>query len=235
MSTRRLAPLALTAVVTLLAMPGTAFGGAFTALKPCYVSLPGTTPQTELVNLAGNGFAPNVPVHLQFDGQAVVTGAPVDAQGNLASVTAPAPFVSERDKPFTVTATQNGAPAASANTRVTALNVGIQPRRARPSTLVLFRGRGFTCDGKVYAHYRYKGNTRKTVSFTPKGACGKFSTRKRQIPVTRPGTGEWTVQFDQQKKYARTPSSVFVRLKIIVTRTVRASSSSAYLTTVRGF
>ena len=210
------------ALIAALAVPGVAAGATFTALKPCYVSLAGTQPATETINLAGSGFTPNSKVDIAVDGQTKVNGAPVDPAGNLAA-SAQAPFVSQRDRAFTVTATEQGAPAPAAvgNTRVTALNVGIQPRRARPSSKVRFRGRGFTGAGKVYAHYRYKGKTRKRVSFTPKGACGKFNARKRQIPVRRPGTGEWTVQFSQQKRYSAQPTGVFVRLKIIVTRTIR--------------
>jgi hypothetical protein len=136
-----------------------------------------------------------------------------------------APFIAQRDKAFSVTVTEQGNPAnaAAGTSRVTALNVGIQPRRARPSSRVLFRGRGFTGAGRVYAHYRFKGRTRRTVTFDPSGPCGTFASRKRQIPVPRPGTGAWTVQFDQQRRYARLPSSAFVRLTINVTRTVRFS------------
>ena len=115
------------------------------------------------------------------------------------------------------------APAATGTSRVTPLSVTIRPTRARPSSRVRFRGRGFTGKGRVYAHYRYKGRTRKRVSFKPRGACGTFTARKRQIPVARVRTGEWTVQFDQQKKYERKPDTAFVRLKIIVSRTVKFS------------
>ncbi len=226
MSIRRLIALAITAAIGALALPAAALGAAFTAIKPCYVSLPTDNPQTELVDLAGNGFTPNSKVDIAFDGATVVSGAPVDPAGNLgtaARVTAPAPFVAKGEKAFQIVATEQGAagPAISQATRVTALNVGIQPRKARPSSRVLFRGRGFTGKGNVYAHYRYKGKTRRRVTFKPTGPCGTFTTRKRQIPVDNPGTGQWTVQFDQQKKYARRPASVFVRLSILVTRTVR--------------
>lgn len=227
MQNRRRVALGCAATLTVLSAPGVAAGAAFTALKPCYVSLPGTQPRTEPVNLAGRGYAPGGGVDIDVDGARQVTGAPVDAAGNLAPVFAPSPFIARGDKPFSVTAFQNGQPVAGGASRVTALAVSVSPRRARPSSRVLFSGRGFTGAGKVYAHYRFKGRTRRTVTLTQKGACGTFSARKRQIPVSNPGTGSWTVQFDQQKKYARAPKSVFVRLTIVVTRTVRFRRAAA--------
>ena len=214
------------AVAAALGLPGAAAAAALTAIKPCYVSLPGTAPQSELIALSGSGFTPGSHVDIDIDGERRVNGAPVDAAGNLgadAPPTTPSPFVADRDRTFTITATEQGgtSPVVVVQSQATALNVGISPRRARPSKKVRFRGRGFTGAGKVYAHYRYKGKTRKTVTFKPKGPCGKFDARKRQIPVRRPHTGEWTVQFDQQKRYSAMPKSVFVRLKILVTRTIR--------------
>ncbi len=161
--------------------------------------------EVELIDVAGGGFAPNSKVDISVDGKVVVANVPVDPQGNLPPGVQAPRRSPEGDKPFQLVATQQGDPAATASqaSRVTALNVGIQPRKARPSSKVRFRGRGFTGPGRVYAHYRYKNKTRKTVSFKPSGPCGTFSARKRQIPVRRPGTGQWTVQFDQQKSYAR--------------------------------
>ena len=58
---------------------------------------------------------------------------------------------------------------------------------------------------------------RKTVRMALEpGACGSFTKRRRQIPIRRPGLGEWTIQFDQYRRY-RDPdeaSIVFVRLGI---------------------
>lgn len=227
MSIRRFAALAGAAAVSALAVPAPSLAATLAPLKPCYVSVATSPPQLELINVAGGGFAPNAKVDIAVDGRPAVSNVPVDAQGNLpAGVRAPAPFTPEGDRPFQLVATQQGDPAATASqsSRVSALNVRIKPRRARPSSRVRFQGRGFTGPGRVYAHYRYKNRTRKTVSFKPKGACGTFSARKRQIPLPRVGTGRWTVQFDQQKRYAPQPSTVFVRLAIDVTRTVRFSS-----------
>ena len=229
---RRLVTLGCVAAVSTVALPGVASAATFTSVKPCYVSLPGPNPVVEQIRLTGNGFAPNVPADIDVDGSRQLSGAPVDGAGVLGAdpaspVQVPSPFIASGDRPFQIVATQNGAPAATADSRVTALNVGLSPSRARPSRKVTFRGRGFTGEGKVYAHYRFRNRTRKTVTFTPKGACGEFTAKKRQIPVPNPGTGNWTVQFDQQKKYSSTPSSVFVRLTIRVTRTVRFNRAAS--------
>lgn len=227
MSIRRIGVLAGAVAVPALALPTSSLAATLAPLKPCYVSLP-SPPRVEAIRVAGGGFAPNSKVDIAVDGRTAVANVPVDAAGNLPPAVPGvlAPFTREGDKPFQVVATQQGDPAitASQSSRVTALTVGIQPRRARPSSRVRFRGRGFTGAGRVYAHYRYRNKTRERVSFKPSGPCGKFSARKRQIPVSRPGTGTWTVQFSQQKNYARRPATMFVRLKIFVTRTVRFSS-----------
>lgn len=231
-SNRRLATLGCVAASTALAWPAAASAATFTSIKPCYVSLPGTSPVVEQITLSGTGFAPSVPADIDIDGSRAISGAPVDGAGTLgpdpaSPVQAPSPFIASKDRPFQIVAFQNGAPAATATSQATALNVGLSPRRARPSRAVTFRGRGFTGAGKVYAHYRFKGRTRRTVTFKPKGPCGTFTAKKRQIPVSNPGTGTWTVQFDQQKKYSSTPSSVFVRLTILVSRTVRFNRAAA--------
>ena len=73
----------------------------------------------------------------------------------------------------------------------------------------------------MYAHYVYDGKVRKTVRMSERpNRCGEWSKRARQIPVSDPDTGVWTVQFDQLKKY-REPGqnfpSVYVQLQISVT------------------
>ena len=209
-----------------------ASAASFTALKRCYVALPGTQPQTEQVNVAGTGYTPGVGVDIAIDGAPQVTGAPVSAMGRLGAdpanpILAPAPFIARGARRFSLVAFQNGQPVANGTSRVAALDVSLSPRRARPSSRIRFSGRGFTGKGNVYAHYRFRGRTRRTVTFHPSGACGTFSAKKRQIPVSNPGTGNWTVQFDQERKYARQPKSVFVRLTIVVTRRIRFSRATA--------
>ena len=207
--------------------PAGAQAATIQPLKPCYVTA-GTAaePQAEGVELVASGFTPNSKVDLTIDGQPFPNGQglqtdPTGALGGLPPV--PAPFIAKGSRDFTVTLTEQGNPAstATATAKTTALNVSVKPRQARPSRRIRFRGSGFTADKGVYAHYVYKNKVRKTVRLARRtGECGSWEKRARQIPVEDPGTGLWTVQFDQSKKYIDptkgTLTGVFVRLRIRV-------------------
>ncbi len=134
----------------------------------------------------------------------------------------PAPFVTAGSRTFTVTLTEVGNPANTVSTtaKSTALGVTVTPSSARPSQRIRFRGLGFTQDKAIYAHYIHKGKVRKTVRMArqPRGDCGGFRARRRQIPIKNPGLGKWILQFDQSKRFinpAVTPI-VYVRLGITI-------------------
>jgi len=210
------------AALLLLALPGAASAATLAPVKPCYVSV--TSATREAVDVGGAGFTPNSKVDLSVDGAVALAGAQVDPAGNLPAQVLQAPYQPKGERAFTITATEQGNPASTATLtpRVTALNLGIQPRRARPSRRILFRGRGFTGASSVYAHYLFGGRVRKTVSFgQPKGPCGTFTVRRRQIPVRNPRTGRWLLRADQQKRYSDAPDSVFVQVAIDVSRVFR--------------
>ena len=225
MHARRNAALAGAATLAALAAPGAASAATLAPLKPCYVAVP-TRPQLELITIAGAGYTPNGRVDIAVDGVTALTGAPVDAAGNIApNAQVPAPFVARRDKPFTVTATDQGNPAnvVTATSQVTALNVGIQ-RAARGCRAVSCSAAAASpAPGRSTPITATRAGPARRSTFTPSGPCGRFTTRRTQIPVARPGTGSLDGPVDQQRRYARVPSSVFVRLTINVTRTVRFS------------
>ena len=222
MPTRRPARLLATALAAVLALPAAAEAAALEPLKRCYVSVTEST--REGIDVAGSGFTPNAIVDLALDGE-VRRMVQADAAGNLPAQVLQAPHQPRGQRGLSVTATERGNPANAVTlaSHVTALNLAITPRRARPSRRVRFSGRGFTGRGRVYAHYLFKGRVRKTVTLTrrPAGPCGTFTVRRRQIPVERPRTGTWTLQVDQQKRYSRAPDSVFVRVSILVQRVFR--------------
>jgi hypothetical protein len=195
--------------------------------KPCYVTA-GTAanPQGEGIVIKAHGFTGGSLVDIAFDGQVVYPGRQTDANGELGVLSpliVPAPFIKKGSGEFTMTLTEQGnlANSATVTGRHTALGVKVKPQRARPNSKIRFSGAGFTKDKPVYAHYVYDGKVRKTVKMSgdPNG-CGEWSKRARQIPVSDPATGLWTVQFDQLKKY-REPGpnfpSVYVQLQISVT------------------
>jgi hypothetical protein len=225
MPTRRAARLAAALVVALLALPAAARAATLDPLKACYVSV---TEQTrEGIDIGGTGFTPGSTVDLSVDG-AVQRTVLADAAGNLPAQVLQAPHQAAGQRPFSVVAAERGnaADTVTLASNVTALNLGVQPRRARPSKPVTFRGRGFTGGGRVYAHYLFKGKVRRTVTLAAatKGPCGTFAARRRQIPVKHPKTGTWTLQVDQQRRYSRAPDSVFVRVSIVVQRVFKLQS-----------
>jgi hypothetical protein len=213
-----LAALALSA-----ALPAVANAATWSqAPGPCYVSVGPADDQRETVSIAATGFTPGAPVDVLVDG-AVATSVSAGLDG-LAGASLAAPYQQKGERQFAIALTQRSDPSntVSATTRVTALQVEVKPAKAQPSQRVRFRGAGFISAAPVWAHYVYRGALRRTmrIAHRPTGVCGHFSVRRRQIPITRPRTGVWTVQFDQQKAYAPQPDSVFVRLAINVRRVI---------------
>lgn len=213
------------ALLALLALPGAAHAAALAPLKPCYVSVTsqqGGKPQIvrEDMELAGSGFTPNALVDVQVDGR-LERSVPADAAGNLSVKAIDSPYRATGQGPFSVTAAEQGNPAnvVTVRSNVTALALSLQPRRARPTSKVRFRGRGFTGTGGVYAHYLFRGKLRKTVKLKARaaGPCGTFTVRKRQIPL-KPRLGKWTLQVDHEEAYSPTPTGINVRLSITVQR-----------------
>ena len=216
------------ALLVAVLVPASAQAAVINPLKPCYVTA-GTAaaPQAEGVEISASGFTPNSKVDLAIDGTPVPNGAglqtdPTGALNALPPV--PAPFIPKGTRDFTVTLTEQGNPAnvGTATAKTTALAVSVKPEKARPSKRIRFKGAGFTDDKPVYAHYVYKNKVRKTVRMARKHRHLRRpgASSARQIPVEDPGTGLWTVQFDQSKKY-HAPGSpkltgVYVRLQIRV-------------------
>jgi hypothetical protein len=221
MATRTLA--GSCALIVALAAPAAARSAPTMApLKPCYVTAKTDEgPQQEPMQITGAGFTPNASVTLTIDGQPVEDGTNLqaDQNGNLPLPPVPAPFVRRGSREFTVTLTEVNNPAntVSATAKSTALGVSVKPEEARPSDRIRFKGSGFTEDRPIYAHYRYKGEVRKTVRMARRPReCGGFEVRRRQIPVRRPGLGLWKIQFDQSKEFVDPKATpiVFVRLAI---------------------
>jgi hypothetical protein len=213
------------AVAAVVLLPATAQAATLTPLKPCYISVtqnsPGDPPAItrERLDLGGNGFTPGSFVDLSFDGTLDRT-VQVDPAGNLPPQILMSPYRARGEGAFTLTAAEQGNTLnnVTLTSRTTALTLRVLPREAEPGDRVRFRGRGFTDQRAVWAHYLRNGKVRKTVRLVRQidNPCGSFSVRRKQIPVKRPKTGTWTLQVDQQRRYSRAPASVFVRVKIDV-------------------
>jgi hypothetical protein len=221
------------ALLAAAALPAAADAATWThAPGRCYVSAGSDPIQREVIEVGAEGFTPGAPIDVLVD------GAPADADGDGVADTVNAdpagrvegslraPYQAGGERQVTIALSQRDAPAnrVTAVSRVTALSVTLTPAEAAPSRRVRFRGRGFVAKRSVWAHYVFRGKSRRTVRLArrPGGDCGTFSVRRRQIPVTRPSTGRWTLQVDQQRAYSPLPQSVFVRVFIDVQRVVRA-------------
>jgi hypothetical protein len=222
MPSRRVVPAGVLACA--LAVPAAAHAApTLQPLDSCYVSAGPAAEQRQVVPLVADGFTPNALIDVSVDGEPVAGDAGSQVAGPDGSLqgSIPAPYRRRGQRRFTVTLTEQGTPANSVTgaSRITALGVTVRPRQTVPTRQVRFSGRGFTGRGPVYAHYVFGGKLRRTVRMgRPKGACGTFTARRRQIPV-RPRRGVWLVQFDQVRAFTDPPESIFVQLQIRVFRT----------------
>lgn len=174
-------------------------------LKLCYVTVQ-TGPESfeaESVRVAGRGFTPNAVVDVAIDDEVVVSGAAVTADGTLPAGFVASPPTRDGQRVFRLTATERGEAGGSIalESLTSALSVRVTPRRARPASTVRFRGRGFTDQGGVYAHYLRRGKLRRTVRLAKaaSGACGRFDVRAPQFPF-KPKQGTWRLQIDQHRR-----------------------------------
>ena len=217
--------LLLTAALALgLAAPAQAQAPAtMDPIKPCYVSDGDLPSQRETIHVHAAGFTPNEALTLLIDGVEVSHGMS-DAFGEVRAEI-PAPFQGEGERLFTIGVLEdlNKEHLATQTSRVTNLGVTLRPKRARPSRRIRFVGRGFTNDAPVFGHYLFGGKVRKTVRFArrPVLPCGVFRAKRKQIPVRRPAPGDWTLQVDQQRRYAALPATNAQRIVIRVTETFK--------------
>lgn len=188
-------------------------------LKACYVSVSPT--QRQRLGIVATGFQPNAEVIVTVADSTDTYTA--DALGNVDLRSVDAPYQRSGQRRFTITATEQDDPQLSvtATPWVTALAVHLHPRQANTSDRVRFRGRGFTrAHRPIFGHYVFHGHVRRTVRLArrPRGACGRFSVRRRQIPVRNPEPGDWTLQVDQHRRW--TLNTVFARVLITVRRLI---------------
>ena len=210
------------ALLALLAVPAAAQAATMQPLKACYVSASPDDAQREPVEVVAGGFTSGAVVDVDVDGQPREAVAGLDGS---VRVTAPAPYHPTGWREFNVTATERANPSnyVYAETLVTALELIVAPREARPRSKVRFRVRGFTAGLPVYAHYLFEERERRTVRLgTPEPPCGSLKVRRRQFPMKRrPKIGEWTLQADHDVVYNPLSTSPRAWLEIDVQRVFR--------------
>ena len=209
---RLLAPTCL--CFALLAAPAAA--ATVEDLKPCYVSAGKADDVREAIVVRGIDFAQMATVEVLFDG-VVMGSAPTGSVGEF-EIQLPAPFQRKGERELVVTV-RDAATVISKTTRVTNLAMTVTPKQASPSERVRIRGRGFTLDAPVFAHYLFGGKEQKTVRLArlSTAPCGTFSVKRRLIPVENARNGRWIMQVDQKRAYSPEPDPVWVRRPIVVT------------------
>jgi hypothetical protein len=233
---RRRAPAIAAACVpaVLAALPALAVAApAITTDSVCL--RPGQTPAGGLVSpalrIAGTGFGPGASVELRRGARTTTLTAGAD--GTLSARVSVLDLLVggvPRSTPFTVVATDAGGPGGSPppqgasnalRLRAAPLAFSASPRQARPSSRVTFRFSGFRPGAVIWAHYRHRGRVRADVPMGRAGKpCGLLTARRRQIPVAAPGTGTWSVQFDNRPRFSP-HSRPRARATITVVRTAR--------------
>jgi hypothetical protein len=169
--------------------------------------------ETQDVVVSGAGYAPKDTVAISRDGTAFGT-ADTDAAGAF-QVKFPAPELArgERERVFTLTATDAALDMAEVRYRTSKVFADFAPDSGNPTTLqVRFSISGFgllRAHPPVYLHYvSPSGRARRTVSLgTAHGTCGRIpQTQRRRLFPFAAERGRWVLQFDTRKAYSRATS-----------------------------
>jgi hypothetical protein len=140
----------------------------------------------------------------------ILTSGRLDGLGAFATATRPPSFtkVDGHLETFTLIAEDKTNPAApivaTAPFQVVRFGMTRNPSPKRPRQRVTYTARGYVPGKTVYAHFRFKGVTRRTVSLgVAEGPCGITARRMRALP-TKVRYGSWRAYIDQSKKFSPT-------------------------------
>lgn len=165
--------------------------------------------------IAGSGFLPGGFVTLATSSAAdrapsPLASARVDAAGGFQQVSKPPRFSSRKRnlQSFELVATDRTNPTAPmvamTSFRMVRFGMTRTPDPKRPRQRVTYTARGFEPGRRVYAHFRFAGVTRRTISLgIATGACGITSRRINALP-TSVRYGTWRTYVDQSRSFSRT-------------------------------
>jgi hypothetical protein len=138
----------------------------------------------------------------------ILTSGRADAAGGFQAAALPPPFTKSTGnlEAFNIIAEDKTNPAApvvvAAPFQVVRFGMTRNPNPKRPRQSVTYTARGFMPGKTVYAHFRFGGKTRRTVSLgEAKGPCGITSKRMRALP-TKVRYGAWRAYIDQTKAFS---------------------------------
>jgi hypothetical protein len=201
---------ALAVAVTAGLAPAQASAATVSTTIPCVANLGFAGALT--LPLAGSGFTPNASVAIVTTTPAdakpsTLTTVKTDAAGNLRTRVDPPALHSATtvNQVFGLTAVDVTNPSVRAATSFRQVRFGfdVTPATGRPARTVTYTARGFLPGKPVYAHFRFKGVTRRDVLIgTASAPCGVVAKKLRLLP-TKTRFGTWTVYMDQVPVYSK--------------------------------
>jgi hypothetical protein len=210
-SRRVLAAISTAALIGGAASAAPASAATIAVPGPCVVDY-GTSAAIHSLPVTGSGFTPNGGVNINYASTAnpapVLLGSTdTDAAGNFAANSLPVPFKTPttNQQTFYLAATDalNPSIAAAAQFQQVRFGASANPSSGRAKRKVHYTARGFTPGVNVYMHFRYHGETKRTVKLgKAKAPCG-IATRKLQLLPTKVHYGTWKVYIDQVKKFSK--------------------------------
>lgn len=205
----------------LAAACGSAIAGALGAAADASAATISTTlpcvrnigiPGALTLPLLGTGFAPNSSVTIRTaspsdPSQRALTTVQADGAGNISTRVDPPPMhsTSTVEQAFTLAAGDSANPPNVATTAFRQVRFGFdaKPSTGRPTRKVTYTARGYVPGKPIYAHFRFKGITRRDVLIgVANRPCGIASKRMRLLP-TKTRFGTWTVYMDQERTYRK--------------------------------
>ncbi len=206
-------PLFAVALVALIALPASAAtAGSLTLDSTCYFS-------GQPINANGAAWTPGAMIAITDPKDDFSATALADTTGAfMASFHAPTLSSSKPDvRSFIATATNSADPTQTATASFFAVQPGVGANvTGKLSTAVMWTIAGFVGGQTIYGHWVYHAHEQANVKMGKvPGECGTVKRSVRRIPVTAPGTGVWTAQFDASKAWhATTKPRVYLKIQV---------------------
>lgn len=163
--------------------------------------------------VTATGFTPNQFVTVYTNSMAsptprILTSSRLNELGAFTTTVAPPPFTKSNGnlETFNLIAEDRTNPAlpviVASPFQVVRFGLTRSPNPKRPRQRVTYTARGFAPGKPVYAHFRFAGKTRRTVSLgVAQGPCGIASKKMRALP-TKVRYGSWRAYIDQSKRFS---------------------------------
>ncbi len=198
------------AIVGALCTAAAASAATISTTLPCVrnIGIPGAL----TLPLLGTGFAPNSSVSIRTASPAdpsprILTTVQADGAGSISARVDPPPLHAEStvEQAFTLAAVDGANPPNVATTAFRQVRFGFdsRPSSGRPTRRVTYTARGYVPGKPIYAHFRFKGITRRNVRIgIAHSPCGIASKRMRLLP-TKTRFGTWAIYMDQERRFRK--------------------------------